>query len=84
MKNVSDIVNYAIERMPSAIVIVDSDGRIRWHNEELAAWLGFRPEIGTSVKNFWPKMIVTPIWGTEGEYIFQHDLITLNSITHTH
>lgn len=73
MKNVSDIVNYAVERMPSAIVVMDEDGRIRWHNEELSSWLGFCPEIGTSVKDFWPKMIVTPIWGTEGEYIFQHE-----------
>ncbi|MBQ9634166.1 MAG: DHH family phosphoesterase, partial [Schwartzia sp.] len=29
------------------------------------------PEFGTPVKDFWPEMILKPIWGMTGEYIFR-------------
>ena len=70
IKNVNDIANYAIEKLPGAILVIDADARLQWHNAELSKWLGFKPELGTSAKDFWPRLIVAPIWGTEGDYVF--------------
>ena len=70
INNVSGVVNYAIERLPGAIVVIDHDGRLQWHNAELEKWLQFKPEIGISIKDFWPRVIISPVWGTEGEYVF--------------
>ena len=70
IKNVNDIANYAIEKLPGAILVIDADARLQWYNAELSKWLGFKPEMGTSVKDFWSRIIVTPVWGTEGEYVF--------------
>ena len=70
INNVSGVVNYAIERLPGAIVVIDHDGRLQWHNAELEKWLQLKPEIGISIKDFWPRVIISPVWGTEGEYVF--------------
>lgn len=70
IKNVNDIANYAIEKLPGAILVIDADARLQWYNGELTKWLGFKPEMGTSVKDFWSRIIVAPVWGTEGEYVF--------------
>ena len=72
IQNINELSNYAIEQLPTVILIVDYDARIRWYNKELSKWLGFKPEIGTSIKEFWPRAIVTPIWGKDGEYVFAY------------
>ncbi|MBQ8698303.1 MAG: DHH family phosphoesterase, partial [Schwartzia sp.] len=70
--HVKPVTNYAVERLPVAILIVDAEGRLQWSNAELARRLAPvpHPEHGTPVKNFWPELIVKPIWGMTGEYIF--------------
>ncbi len=73
IRNVNDVSNYAVERLPQAVLIVDADGRLQWFNRELEKYLSHRPEIGISIKDFWPGIILTPIWGTEGEYVFAHE-----------
>lgn len=71
VKNINELSNYAIENLPIAIIIVGSDGRLKWCNEELVRWLGKKPTIGNSIKNFWEKISIESIWGKEGEYVFQ-------------
>jgi len=73
IRNVNEVSNYAVERLPQAVLIVDTDGRLQWFNRELEKFLGQRPELGISIKDFWPGIILTPIWGTEGEYVFAHE-----------
>ena len=70
--HVKPVTNYAVERLPVAILIVDAEGRLQWSNAELARRLAPAPHLehGTPVKNFWPELIVKPIWGMTGEYIF--------------
>ena len=74
VSNIKPVTNYAMERLPVAILIVDEDGRLQWSNAELAARIAPapHPEHGTPVTNFWPEMILKPIWGMTGEYVF-HD-----------
>ena len=52
--------------------MVNEEGRLVWSNAELSARLNPapHPEYGTPVKDFWPEMILKPIWGMTGEYIF--------------
>ena len=70
VSNINQISNYAIENLPQAVLIVDSDGRLQWANEALESYLGQKPEQGMPIKSFWPGVILEPIWGMEGEYVF--------------
>ena len=71
--NVNELMNYAMERLPQAIFVVDAEGRIQWASSQAEAFLGHAPEHGTDIKDDWPNMILEPVWGTEGEYIFAHE-----------
>ena len=73
IQNVNPVSNYAIESLPQAVLIVTADGRLQWYNTGLQRFLGELPEHGMSIKEFWPGIILTPIWGTEGEYVFAHE-----------
>lgn len=70
---IKPVMNYAVDRMPVAILMVNEEGRLLWSNAELSAKLAPapHPEFGTPVKDFWPEMILKPIWGMTGEYIFR-------------
>ena len=71
--NVNELMNYAMERLPQAIFVVDAEGRIQWASSQAEAFLGHAPEHGMDIKDDWPNMILEPVWGTEGEYIFAHE-----------
>jgi len=71
--NVNELMNYAMERLPQAIFVVDAEGRIQWASTQAEAFLGHAPEHGTDIKDDWPNVILEPIWGTEGEYVFAHE-----------
>ena len=70
---IKPVMNYAVDRMPVSILMVDEEGRLLWSNAELAARISPlpHPEYGTPVSSFWPEMILKPIWGMTGEYIFR-------------
>lgn len=69
-RNVNELSNYAMYHLPIAILVVGRDERLQWYNGELAKWLGEKPEIGVLVKNFMEKLIIAPVWGKEGAYVF--------------
>lgn len=73
IRNVNEVKNYAVEKLPQAVLVVDSDGRLQWFNNELENLVGIKPAQGLDIKDFWPGIILTPIWGTEGEYVFTHE-----------
>ena len=73
VRNVSEVTNFAIERLPQAVVIVNPEGRIAWTNSIAKEYLGENPEPGLSLKDFWPGIILEPIWGASGEYVFAHE-----------
>ncbi len=73
IRNVNEVKNYAVDKLPQAVLVVDSDGRLQWFNNELENLVGIKPELGLDIKDFWPGIILTPIWGTEGEYVFTHE-----------
>ena len=68
--NVNAVSNYAINHIPQAVLIVSPDGRLQWSNPALREFVGHTCEQGTMVADFWPDMILKPIWGMTGEYIF--------------
>lgn len=73
MRNVSEVTNFAIERLPQAVFIVNPEGRIAWTNSVVKDYLGEKPEPGLALKDFWPGIILEPIWGASGEYVFAHE-----------
>ncbi|MBP3780506.1 MAG: DHH family phosphoesterase [Selenomonas sp.] len=73
VRNLNEMLNYAVEELPQAIVIVNEDGRIQWCNDRITAYLPEKPEQDTDIKDIWPGVIVAPVWGQEGEYVFAHE-----------
>ncbi len=73
VRNINDMLNYAVDELPQAIMIVNEDGRLQWCNSRIVEYLGSKPEQDTDVKDFWPGLIITPVWGQEGEYVFAHE-----------
>ncbi|MDD7055740.1 MAG: DHH family phosphoesterase [Selenomonadaceae bacterium] len=73
VQHISASAMYAIESLPQSIIIVSQDERLQWCNDRLGKCLGQKPEQGIDVHDFWPGLIVAPIWGTEGEYVFSHE-----------
>ena len=72
-RNLNEISNYAIEHLPQSVLIIDADGRLQWANGVLEEQIGQKLESGMSIKDFWPGIIYTPVWGTSGEYVFAHE-----------
>ena len=73
ISNVSEMMNYAVERLPQAILIVSEDHRLQWCNECMKEYIGQMPEQDTDIRDFWPGVILKAVWGTEGEYVFTHE-----------
>ena len=72
IRNVSEVMNYAVVRRPQAIQRVNKEGHLEWCNHQLGDALGEMPEPGTAVADFWPHFNIESIWGTEGEHRFSH------------
>lgn len=70
VKNVNELSNYAVEHMPVGILLVSGDGRLKWYNQEIVRWLGKTPQVGILVKDFFAKIVVAPVWGQDGSYVF--------------
>ncbi len=70
ISNVNEMMNYAMENLPQAILIVDESGRIQWTNRRISEYLGVVPNQDMDVREFWPGILIEPIWDKEGEYIF--------------
>ena len=73
VRNINEMLNYAVDELPQAIVIVNEDGRIQWCSDRITAYLPEKPEQDTDIKDVWPGVIVAPVWGQEGEYVFAHE-----------
>ncbi|MBR4694865.1 MAG: DHH family phosphoesterase [Selenomonadaceae bacterium] len=70
ISNINEMMNYAMENLPQAILIVDENGRIQWTNRRISEYLGVVPNQDMDVREFWPGILIEPIWDKEGEYIF--------------
>ena len=73
VENISEMVNYAVEELPQAVVIITEDGRIQWTNSRMSVYAGREPELDTDITDIWPGIIIGPVWGQEGEYVFAHE-----------
>ncbi len=72
---IKPVMNYAVDRMPMMILMIDEEEKLLWANAELSARLepAHHPVQGTPVKSFWPELKVKAIWGVTGEYLFRDD-----------
>ena len=72
LRNLGVMLNYAVEGLPQAILIVNEEGRLQWANSRVQSLVGEPVEQDTDMADVWPGLIVGPVWGTEGEYVFMH------------
>ena len=74
IRNVNNVMNYAVDSLPQSILLVNQDGHLEWSNHQLGESLGGeKPEQGTAVTDFWPKFNLETVWGSEGEYRLPHE-----------
>ncbi len=74
IRNVNHVMNYAVDALPQSILLVNKDGHLEWCNDQLGAALGgTKPEQGTAVTDFWPKVDIAALWDEEGEHHFSHE-----------
>ena len=74
IRNVNNVINYAVDSLPQSILLVNRDGHLEWCNHQLGDSLGGEmPEQGTAVTDFWPKFNLEAVWGSEGEYRLPHE-----------
>ncbi len=73
VKNLNAMLNYAVEDLPQYVLILDEAGRIQWMNGQMKDYVGGRAQQELDVHEVWPTLIVDPIWGTDGEYVFTHE-----------
>lgn len=73
IKNVNELSNYALEKLPQVIIIINKDGQIEWYNHELSRWLGDSPEIGEIISNIWSNFPLDNIWSRNGSCVFSQD-----------
>lgn len=73
LRNLGAMLNYAVEGLPQAILIVNEEGRVQWANSRIKELVGTEVEQDTDMADVWPGLIVSPVWGTEGEYVFMHE-----------
>ena len=74
IRNANNVMNYAVESLPQAILLVNKDGHLEWSNRQLTESLGgVKPEEGTPVVAFWPKFNFEAVWGIEGECHLSHE-----------
>ena len=74
IRNVNHVMNYAVDALPQSILLVNKDGHLEWCNDQLGAALGgTKPEQGTAVTDFWPKVDIEALWDEAGEHHFSHE-----------
>ena len=73
LRNLGLMLNYAVEGLPQTIIIINEEGRVQWANSRVQELTGTPVEQDTDMSDVWPGLIVGPVWGTEGEYVFMHE-----------
>jgi len=73
VENINELSNHAINRLPQAILIVDHEGHLEWSNEALQDYLGQPLDRGELLADFWPELVLQPLWGKKGETVCRHD-----------
>lgn len=73
IKNVNELSNYALEKLPQVILIVNKDYRLEWYNHEMQRWLEKPPELGSFISDTWPNLPLDKIWGHDGKTVFSQD-----------
>ncbi len=53
----NEMMSYAMVNIPQAVMVIDDKGRLRWHNDITKNYLGFEPEDGTFIQDFWTGLL---------------------------
>lgn len=75
ISNVNSTANYALEKLPQVIILVDKEGRIQWFNKELEKHINIEPTYNIAMADFWPELDLEPLWGRNGKTVFVHENI---------
>lgn len=75
ISNVNSAANYALEKLPQVIILVDKEGRIQWFNKELEKHINIEPTYNIFIGDFWPELDLEPLWGRNGKTVFVHENI---------
>ncbi|QJW48985.1 DHH family phosphoesterase [bacterium BFN5] len=73
IQNVGELSAYAIQKLPIAIALVDSAGRLYWGNDVLADWTGGKLRLSGSILKVWPDLPLEVLWEKTDRQTFSNE-----------
>ncbi|WP_298703583.1 DHH family phosphoesterase [uncultured Veillonella sp.] len=65
-KGITQATSYAIQNLPTAIVIIDSKARVCWCNSVFRDWMPQDPDKTQRLNTFIPSLRLDKLWGKSG------------------
>ncbi len=72
-KGITQATSYAIQNLPTAIVIIDSKARVCWCNSVFRDWMPQDPDKTQRLNMFIPSLRLDKLWGKSGFFNEQID-----------
>lgn len=73
LSSIDFISKSAFDQMPQIIVAVNSDGMLRWYNQELHKHVDVTPDFNLFTETLWPNLDISSIWGHAGIMYFDQE-----------
>lgn len=70
-KGITQATNFAIQNLPTAIVIIDSKARLCWYNSVFRDWMPQDLDKTQRLNTFIPSLRLDKLWGKSGYFIEQ-------------
>ncbi|MBS4913252.1 MAG: DHH family phosphoesterase [Veillonella sp.] len=70
-KGITQATNFAIQNLPTAIVIIDSKARLCWYNSVFRDWMPQDLDKTQRLNSFIPSLRLDKLWGKSGFFIEQ-------------
>lgn len=67
-KGITQASNFALQNLPTAIVIIDSKARVCWYNSVFRDWMPQDPDKTQRLNGFIPSLRLDKIWGKSGYF----------------
>lgn len=70
-KGITQATNFAIQNLPTAIVIIDSKARLCWYNSVFRDWMPQDLDKTQRLNTFIPSLRLDKLWGKSGYFVEQ-------------
>ena len=68
-KNINELSNYAIDKFPIAIAVINSAGNVQWTNNEFNSWFEGKVEYDCNISEVIADLPLDKMWAKDGEFV---------------